>query len=335
MKALKMILYVLIGIITSLLVFAFFLPDRKVLSNSIVINSYPRPIYGMVNSLKNWEKWSPFQESDTAMVNEYSGPEYGVGAHQTWSSKVNGNGSMTITESIFEKRVVCDLSMMEGSNDSTLFIIERVPEGTKVTWETRISKAGYPIGRLMWVAMGGMMNKTFNQGLEKLKKVVENLPPVCKSGDVMETEEPAKIFLTITDTLTTESITKFFGEAYGKIGELMKKTVGIKMVGAPAAFYNGDPSNPVWIVTAAIPVNMEPKKLAQDISVLKTPAQRVVSVVHLGDYSTSSDSYYKLEDYIMAKKLKIIGHPLEEYITDPISVNDPMKIETKISFPVK
>ena len=335
MKALRITLYIVVGIITALLVFAVFIPDKKVLSNSIIIKSYPRPIYGMVNSLKNWEKWSPFQESDTAMVNEYSGPEFGVGAPQTWNSKVNGTGSMTITESIFEKRVVYDLSMMEGSKDSTLFILERVPEGTKVTWETRITKAGYPIGRLMWVAMGGMMNKTFNQGLEKLKKVVENLPSDCKSGDIIETDEPAKIYLTITDTLTTESIAKFFGEAYGKIGSLIKLNSGIKMVGAPAAFYNGDPSNPVWIVSAAIPVNMEPKKLTQGITVFKTPTQRIVSVVHLGDYSTSSDSYYKLEDYITAKKLEIIGNPLEEYITDPMSVSEPMKIETKISFPVK
>ncbi len=330
-----MILYIVIGIVTSLLVFAFFLPDKKVLSNSIIINSYPRPIYGMVNSLKSWEKWSPFSEMDPAMVSEYSGPEFGVGSHQAWKSEKNGNGSMTILESIFEKKVVLNLDLDYGGKDSTLFILERVPEGTKVTWETRITKAGYPMGRLMWVAMGGMMNKTFYQGLEKLKKVVENLPPVCKSGDVMESNEPEKIYLTITDTLTTENIAQFFGAAYGKIGALMKTNQGVKMVGAPAAFYNGDPSNPVWIVTAAIPVNMEPKKLTQGISVLKTPALKMVSVVHYGDYSTSSDSYYKLEDYMKSKKYEVIGNPLEEYITDPMNVKDPMMIETKISFPVK
>lgn len=335
MKALKMILYVVIGIITALLVFAVFLPDKKVFSNSIVINSYPRPIFGMVNSLKNWEKWSPFQEADTAMINDYSGPEFGVGAKNNWKSKANGNGSIAIIESIFEKKVVYDLSMMEGSSDSTLFILERVPEGTKVTWETRIAKAGYPVGRLMWLAFGSMMNKTFDKGLANLKNVVENSAPVCKSGDVMESDEPAKIYLTIVDTLTTETIAQFFGEAYGKIDALIKVSPGVKMTGAPAAFYNGDPSNPVWIVTAAIPVNMEPKKLSAGISIHKTPAQKIVTCVHYGDYSTSSDTYYKLEDYINEKKYEIIGDPLEEYITDPMDVKDPMQIETKISFPVK
>lgn len=335
MKALKMTLYIVIGIITSLLVFAIFIPDRKVLSNTIIINTYPRPIYGMVNSLKNWEKWSPFSEMDPAMVSEYSGPDFGVGSHQSWKSKKNGNGNMTILESVFEKKVVLSLDLDYGGKDSTLFILERVPEGTKVTWETRISKAGYPLGRLMWVAMGGMMNKTFYKGLEKLKKEVESLPPTCKSGDIVETDEPAKIYLTITDTLTTESIANFFGEAYGKISVLLKGSSGIKMIGAPSAFYNGDPSNPVWIVSAAIPVNAEPKNLSKGITVLKTPAQKVVSVVHFGDYSTSSDSYYKLEDYITSKKLEIIGIPREEYITDPMNVDNPMKIETKISFPVK
>ncbi|NOU19377.1 MAG: hypothetical protein HOO91_17615 [Bacteroidales bacterium] len=335
MKVLKWFLYIVLGVVTLLLVAAAFLPNKKVLKNSIVVNSYPRPIYGLVNSLKNWEKWSPFSEEDTAMVSEYSGPEYGVGAHQSWKSKKSGNGSMTILGSIFEKKVVYDLDLDYGGKDSSLFILERIPEGTKVTWETRITKAGYPMGRLMWFVAEGMMNKTFNKGLENLKKVVENLPPVCKSGDVMESAEPAKIYLTITDTLTTESIANFFGEAYGKIGGLMKTSPVVKMIGAPAAFYNGDPSNPTWIVTAAIPVNIEPKKLSQGISVLKTPEQKVVSVLHFGDYSTSSDSYYKLEDYIKSKGYEIIGNPLEEYLTDPMVVGDPMKIETKISFPVK
>jgi effector-binding domain-containing protein len=335
MKVLKWILYIVVGVITAFLVLAAFLPDKKVLSNSITINSYPRSIYGMVNSLKNWEKWSPFSEEDPAMVSEYSGPEYGVGARQSWKSKKSGNGSMTIINSVFEKKVIYDLDLNYGGKDSTLFILERVPEGTKVTWETRVTKAGYPMGRLMWLMAGTMMDKTFNKGLANLKKVVEGLPPVCKSSDITESAEPAKIYLTITDTLNTESISKFFGEAYGKIGALMKKNKGIQMVSAPAAFYNGDPSNPVWVVTAAIHVNLEPKQLAQGISMLKTPAEKMVSIVHMGDYSTSSDSYYKLADYIKSKNYEIIGDPLEEYITDPMNVSDPMKIETKISFPVK
>lgn len=335
MKALKWILYIVIGIIALLLIIAAFLPDKQVFSNSIVVNTYPRPIYNMVNNLKNWEKWSPFNESDSTMVYEYSGSEYGVGAHQTWNGKLNGKGSMTILESVFEKKVVFDLSMMEGSKDTTLFILERVPEGTKVTWETRISKSGYPMGRLMWMVAQGMMNKTFYKGLESLKKVVENLPPDCKSGDISESIVPAKIFLTITDTITTESISNFFTEAYGKIFTFINSSKGVKVVGAPAAFYNGDPSNPVWVVTAAIPVNIEPIKIDNGISVLKTPEQKMVSIIHYGDYSTSSDSYYKIDDYIKQKGLEIIGNPLEEYITDPSRVNDPMKIETKISFPVK
>lgn len=335
MKALKWILYIVISLVALLLIVAAFLPEKRVFSSSIVVNTFPRTIYGLVNSPKNWEKWSPFQESDPAMVSVYTGPETGVGAHQTWDSKVNGKGNMTILESVFEKKVVYDLSMMEGSKDSTLFILERVPEGTKVTWETRIAKSGYPVGRLLLLAFGGTMNKTFLHGLENLKKVAEGLPPVCKSSDVTETNEAAKIYLTITDTLTTENISEFFGKAYGTLGTIIKNNSGVKWIGAPSAFYNGDPSNPVWIVTAAISVSREPSKLSEGVTILKTPEQKLVSVIHYGDYSTSSDSYYKLDDYIKAKGLQIIGNPLEEYLTDPMVVGDPMKIETRISFPVK
>jgi effector-binding domain-containing protein len=335
MKFLKWILYVVLGILALIFVIAAFLPGKKVLSTSIVINTFPRPIYGIVNNLKSSEQWSPFREADPKMISEFSGPESGVGAKQIWKSKANGDGSQTIIESVFEKKVVLSLDLGYGGKDSTLFILERVPEGTKVTWETRISKANYPFGRVMWLLVEGMMNKTFNHGLENLKKVVESLPPDCKSSEITESLEPAKVYYTITDTLTTESIAPFFGKAYGRIGKLIAENRGIRMSGAPAAFYNGDPSNPVWIVTAAIPLNDEPKKVSNGISILKTPEQKVVSVIHFGDYSTSSDSYYKLDDYIKAKGLQIVGNPLEEYLTDPMVVGDPMKIETRISFPVK
>jgi effector-binding domain-containing protein len=335
MKALKWILSIVGGLLALLLVIALFLPDKKVLSTSIIINSYPRPIYGMVNSLKNWDKWSPFNEMDPAMTSVFTGPDYGVGAKQTWKSKKNGNGSMTILEAIFEKKVVLDLDLDYGGKDSTLFLLERVPEGTKVTWETRISKAGYPLGRLMWLVAGGMMDKTFHKGLENLKNEIESQNPVCKSGDIVESVAPAKIYLTISDTLTTESIQNFFANAYAKIGAVLKANRGMKMVGAPSAFYNGDPSNPVWVVTAAIPVNVEPRKTPTGIMVFKTPEQKIVSVIHYGDYSTSSDSYYKIDDYVKQKDLEIIGAPLEEYISDPMTVKDPMQIETRISFPVK
>lgn len=335
MKILKWILYVVLSIVALLLIVAAFLPNKRTLSSSIVINSYPRQIYNLINSPKNWEKWSPFQEADPNMVNKYSGPEVGVGAHQDWDSKTNGKGNMTIVESVFEKKVVYSLSLMEGSFDTTLFVLERLPEGTKVTWETRICNAGYPIGRLMWMVFGNVMTKTFDKGLVNLKKVVENLPPDCKTSDVTEEISAPRIFLTISGTITTSSISTFLGEAYGKIGEVMKLNNNIKMVGAPAAFYNGDPSLPNWTVIASIPVNAEPKKLDNGVQVLKTSEQKMVTITHFGDYGTTSDSYYKLEDYINMKNLQIVGNPIEEYITDPMTVNDPMKIESKISFPVK
>ena len=229
MKILKWFIYIVLGIIALLLIIAIFLPNKRTLTSSIVINSYPRPIFNLVNSPKNWEKWSPFQEADPKMVNKYSGPEFGVGAHQDWESETNGKGNITIVESVYEKKVVYNLSLMKGSKDTTLFVLERVSEGTNVTWETKICNAGYPLGRLMWMVFGGTMNKFFDKGLANLKKIVENSPPDCKTSDVTEEVSSPRIFLTISSTVTTSSIATFLGEAYGKIGAVIKMNNNIMM----------------------------------------------------------------------------------------------------------
>jgi len=87
MKVLKIIGIVIGSIIVLLVVVSLFLPSKATIERSVVIKAPVGTIFNQVNSLKTWEKWSPWYKMDTTMKLEYSTPDTGVNAYYSWDSK--------------------------------------------------------------------------------------------------------------------------------------------------------------------------------------------------------------------------------------------------------
>src|ERR1051325_293703 len=99
MKILKKIGIAILSLIVLLVVISFFLPGNMNVERSVVINAPAPVVFDQVNTLKNWEQWSPWQMMDSTMKITYSGPASGKGAGYSWTSKDMGVGTMTLTES--------------------------------------------------------------------------------------------------------------------------------------------------------------------------------------------------------------------------------------------
>ncbi|HSI89708.1 MAG TPA: hypothetical protein VK927_01265, partial [Adhaeribacter sp.] len=99
MKILKKLGLGFLGLATLLIVVSFFLPGKVHVERSLIIKAGAEPVYQQVNTLKNWEKWSPWHEMDPNMQLSYQGPEAGEGAGYSWVSQEVGNGSLTIAAS--------------------------------------------------------------------------------------------------------------------------------------------------------------------------------------------------------------------------------------------
>lgn len=334
MKTLKVFLFILLGAVALILIVAAFLPSERSFSQSIEIERTPRVIFSQINSLQNWEPWSPFQEEDPNMTSEFFGPESGVGNRQVWKSKKQGDGNMEIIESINEHKVVFALDLGSGSVNETLFILERGKDNVVVTWETTIKGLGYPFWRILMTIFSSSMEKTFKRGLENLKIHVEALPIDCKSGDVEVVEIPSRNVLAISGRATSETIEAFLGQAYGNLFAAIAANK-LQLVGPPFAIYEGDETTIEWGLTAALPVKRLPAKLPDGIQKIALPATKAVAIMHSGAYQTANDSYYKILDFIAENNFQISGDSWEEYITDPAEVTDPLQIQTKIFFPVK
>lgn len=334
MKILKWFLGVLLAIVAIVFIAAAFLPKERTYSQSISIEKSPRLIFAQLNSMKNWENWSPFQEADPAMTSQYTGPEFGVGSRQDWKSKVNGDGNMTISESIGNEKVVYDLDLGMGTTYPSWFTLERNPDAVTVTWSVTIKNLSYPMGRIFGTLFKGRMNTTFFKGLENLKKYLNEQPADCNTGPIEVVEIPSRIVLATSRTVNSDSIEDFLKQSFGLLMQTAKSNK-LQILGYPIAIYQGDETSVEWGVTAAMPVNSTPLKLPEGIVRMELPQTKAVCVTHTGAYSTAGDTYYKLIDQIMVNGMEITGDSWEEYITDPETTKDPMQLQTKICFPIK
>ncbi len=334
MKILKWFLVIVVTLIAIVLIVAAFLPKERTFSQTINIEKSPRLIFAQLNSMKNWENWSPFQEADPEMISEYTGPEFGVGSRQDWKSKVNGDGHMVIVESIGNEKVVYDLDLGMGTIYPNWFTLERNPEAVTVTWGVEMKELGYPMGRLMMTILSGQMDKMFLKGLENLKKYLDEQPADCSTGAIEVVDVPARLVLATSKTVITDGIEAFLKQSFGTLMDVAKSNK-LQIVGFPIAIYEGDETSVEWGVTAVLPVSKIPAKLPEGVVEMELPQTKAVCVIHTGAYNTAGDTYYKLIDQIMLNGMEITGDSWEEYITDPETTTDPMQMQTKICFPVK
>lgn len=182
MRALKLTVLVVLFTIAVVLIAALFLPREIVISQETFINAKPQVVFGQVNSLRNYIKWSPYEE-DSTMTNIFEGPEAGVGAKRIWNGKKVGFGSIIITESSPYKLIKNAIEFGPQGKAIETWNFDQKNCGTTVTWTTRIYDLSYPVGRLFGILMDDMMATMETNGLENLKTLSESLPSTPEPMD--------------------------------------------------------------------------------------------------------------------------------------------------------
>jgi len=159
----------------SLLVFgigAFLSKDFRVV-RSIEVDAPPEVVFDQVNSLEKWNAWSPWIARDPTIENTYSGPNEGVGASVSWTSEDSGSGSQTITLSERPSRIETQLDFGQMGRPKADWTFEPTDSGTKVTWGMTGTANG-ALGGYFASMMDGMLGPEYEDGLERLKVVVES-----------------------------------------------------------------------------------------------------------------------------------------------------------------
>jgi effector-binding domain-containing protein len=302
------------------------------------MNAPVENVFNQINTLKNWEKWSPRHKKDTAMKLTYEGPAKGVGAKYLWESKNSdvGTGNLSIKESKPNEMIVCEMVFGNMKPSSATFKFEKADNGTKVIW-TMDSDAGMnPLYKYFGLFMDKMVGPDFEKGLNNIKDIAEKMPPPSKTPDdamkIMNTIVPQMNLLTVRVKCSEKKISNKLGESYGNIGAYAKKN-GANKAGAPMAIYYKWGKDG-FEFDAACPFD---KKLPGegDVKGGEIKAGNVVMVNYYGDYSKIKPAHDMIQDYIKSNNKKTTGAPWEVYAKDPGKVTDTAKWLTQVYYPVE
>jgi len=150
-------------------------PTRYEVVREITIAAPPAEVHPFVADLRRWPAWSVWNaERDESLRYAYSGPEQGVDARASWTSK-QGPGALLVTASDPGKGVWYDMTF--GAGDRVLrskgaLQYAAVEGGTRVTWTSAGQLSGFFL-RVMGYGMDAMMGPSLEQGLDGLKRAVE------------------------------------------------------------------------------------------------------------------------------------------------------------------
>ena len=176
MKLLKFIFKALLIGIVALGIIGFFLPSESNVSRSIEINDTPEKVFGYINDLRQFTRWSPWTNIDPDMVTEYSGAEKGVGARLAWRSDHPhvGNGTQEIILSSAPNSLVVHLEFDDQGGGDADFLLQPTNKGTKMTWRFHTDWGYNIVGRYMGLMMDKWVGPMYAKGLDNLKQLAES-----------------------------------------------------------------------------------------------------------------------------------------------------------------
>ena len=152
-------------------------PDSFEVRRSIAIDAPADEIFVLVNDLRRWAAWSPYERKDPAMRRDFGAVTAGEGAVYAWEGDGSvGKGRMEITDSSPPSRVAIRLDFEKpfDAHNTVKFLLEPNGESTNVTWA--MHGPNLFISKVMgiFINMDEMIGTDFEVGLANLKAVAEN-----------------------------------------------------------------------------------------------------------------------------------------------------------------
>ena len=169
------------AIVTTVLVVILFLifvatrPADFVIQRSDTIPAAPADVFQQINSLRNFNGWSPWAQIDPNCQMTFSGPDVGVGAAMTWNgNKKVGEGRMEITESHPSRLIKMDLKFLRPfpAQNRVEFQIEPAANQPRVTWSMFGTNNFMSKLFCSFMNMDKMVGRDFEKGLANLKQRV-------------------------------------------------------------------------------------------------------------------------------------------------------------------
>ncbi|MDW3652843.1 MAG: SRPBCC family protein [Bacteroidia bacterium] len=326
MKIFLSILGVLLLAILGMVIFA---PTNVAVETSEVIPASKTMVFQEVLTFKARDAWNPWTDMDPNIKQEIIGEDGTVGAKYRWEGNSDvGSGEQEITAIEGMDKVDTKLIFTAPweSEADTYMKLEEVEGGTKVSWGFS-SEAPRPTNAMM-LFMKGAIEKDYNKGLKRLKKLIEDNP---MSFEIREKEMPETYYVGKRSTINMADITAYFTEVFPAAFAYVGKS-GINATGNPMGlYYSYAEDGSSTDLAAVIPIE-NGNIVGSDFDLITIPAGKALVMDYYGDYNAIDKGHDEFEAYLLRKGLKRKFPVAEQYITDPTTVDDPSKILTQITY---
>ncbi len=169
MKILKIVVGVVVLLLGVLLLIALLMDSEWRVERSAEVDAPPNKVMAFISMLPNWPEWTVWNtENYPEMKMSYAGPNWGVGAQQSWD-----DGSMV---GVLEVTAYDPAAYMEYvvDMDNGGFVMQcrietrPVLSHSEVIWSCWGDTGASPIDKLMMVVFEPLIGKDFQGGLDKL-----------------------------------------------------------------------------------------------------------------------------------------------------------------------
>ena len=163
-------------------VIALFLPSHARVEREVELGAPISQVYDSLNHFKRFNAWNPWYAVDPRAQFGLEGNEYGEGAKVTWNSileKTVGKGSLEITESVPEERIVMKLeNPWRGKTKTYTFNMEQNPQTNAVTlkWLLDVDYGWDLMGRYAGLYLNGRVGELMNEGLGRFSSMIAQVP---------------------------------------------------------------------------------------------------------------------------------------------------------------
>ena len=176
LKIIGIVVIILVIAIVALLAYASTKPDNFTVKRSASIKAPPEKIFPLINDLKAWVAWSPFEKKDPAMKRSFGAVTAGKGATYDWQGDRSvGQGHMEIVEASPPNKVLIKLDFIKPfeAHNNGEFTLEPKGDNTLVTWAIYGPSAYVTKVMGVFFNMDSMIGRDFEAGLADLKAAAE------------------------------------------------------------------------------------------------------------------------------------------------------------------
>ena len=172
-------IYIIAAIVLLIVLLMIIAPKKYEVNRSITINKAVGDVFQYLKHVKNQDYWSPWKERDPDMKQTFSGTDGTVGFVSAWESdhKQVGSGEQEIKNIVENVKIETELRFLKPWKSVSQAYIKVADEGnnnTKVTWGF-YGDSKPPMNIMMlFMNMDKAVGKDFEEGLAKLKTILEN-----------------------------------------------------------------------------------------------------------------------------------------------------------------